>query len=411
MNHRATHCVFVAPFLLPATLRFVTAAAGLTDARVSLLSQEPLERLPPALRGRLAGHWRVADCLDAAQIVSAVRELHGRIAPVGRVIGTLEQLQEPLAEANATLGLPGLTREAARNFRDKRRMKDVLRAAGLPCARHAQIDDAQAAREFAAAVGFPLIAKPLAGAGARNTFRLSDAVALDGYLRRFAPQPAAPVLFEEFVTGTEHSFDSVMLDGTLAWRSIAIYSPSTLTVLENPWIQWAVLLPLEIDAQRFAAIDAAAPRALAALGLRTGMTHMEWFARPDGSIAVSEVAARPPGAQFTTLLSAAHDVDFYAVWARLAIHGRFETPRRRYAAGAVYLRGLGTGRVRAIEGVEAVQREFGDIMIESRWPERGSAQPHGYEGAGYVVFRDDNTERVAQALRRTVERVRVRLVE
>lgn len=409
MTLPAMHCVFVAPYLMPATLRFIAAAAALPDARVSLLSQDPLERLPPAVRSRLAGHWRVADCLDPAQIVVAIRELHARVAPVGRVIGTLEQLQEPLAEANAALGLPGLTREAARNFRDKRRMKDLLHAAGLPCARHAQIADAAAARAFAAAAGFPIVAKPLAGAGARNTFRLADAAALDAYLRRFAPQPAAPVLFEEFVTGTEHSFDSVLLDGSLAWRSISIYSPSALTVLENPWIQWAVLLPREIDAPRFAAIDAAAPRALAVLGLRTGMTHMEWFARPDGSIAISEVAARPPGAQFTTLLSAAHDVDFYAVWARLAIHGRFEAPQRRYAAGAAYLRGLGTGRVQATDGLETVWREFGDLIVESHWPEPGTTQPPGYEGAGYVVFRHDSTERVERALRRTVELVRVRL--
>ena len=34
---------------------------------------------------------------------------------------------------------------------------------------------------------------------------------------------------------------------------------------------------------------------LRALGLRTGFTHMEWFRRPDGSVAVSEVAARPNG--------------------------------------------------------------------------------------------------------------------
>ena len=33
------------------------------------------------------------------------------------------------------------------------------------------------------------------------------------------------------------------------------------------------------------------------LGLQTGMTHMEWFGRPDGSIAIGEIGARPPGAQ------------------------------------------------------------------------------------------------------------------
>src|SRR3712207_4810136 len=60
---------------------------------------------------------------------------------------------------------------------------------------------------------------------------------------------------------------------------------------------------------------------------------MEWFRRPDGSIAVSEVAARPPGAQITSMLGYVHEVDFYRVWAELVIHGTFSPPERRYAAG------------------------------------------------------------------------------
>ena len=84
-------------------------------------------------------------------------------------------------------------------------------------------------------------------------------------------------------------------------------------------------------------------RGLHALGLRTGLTHMEWFRRPEGAVAISEVAARPPGAQFTSLLSYAHDIDMYAAWARLEIFGTFAPPERRYSVGAAYLRGQGDG--------------------------------------------------------------------
>jgi hypothetical protein len=404
------HVVFVAPFFLAATLRFVAAAANLEGVRLSVVSQDPLEALPPALRARLAGHWRIADGLDAGQIVAAVRELSQRIGPVQRLVASLEQLQEPLAVAAAQLGLPGLDPRAAQRFRDKRQMKDAFIAAGVPCARYAQIGDAAAARAFAATVGFPLVAKPLAGAGARNTFRIDDAATLARYLERHPPQAAQPVLFEEFLRGREHSWDAVMLDGEVLWRSISVYSPSALTVLENPWIQWCVLLPRELEADEFRRIDAVAPRALQALGLRTGLAHMEWFAREDGSVAVSEAAARPPGAQFTTLLSFAHDDDFYRAWARLMIHDRFDVPERRYAAGAAYLRGLGQGRVRAIEGIDALRREYGDLIVDAHWPTPGVTQPTGYEGAGHVLFRGPDTARVAAALQRAVELIRVKLV-
>ena len=71
---------------------------------------------------------------------------------------------------------------------------------------------------------------------------------------------------------------------------------------------------------------------------------MEWFRRPDGSIAISEVGARPPGSQFMTLMSYAHDTDLYAAWARLAVDGVFDPPQRSYACGGAYLRAQGSGR-------------------------------------------------------------------
>ena len=62
-------------------------------------------------------------------------------------------------------------------------MKTVLRAAGVPCARHQLVTHPDEALAFAEAVGFPLVAKPPAGAGAQATYRLDDADALRGWLR------------------------------------------------------------------------------------------------------------------------------------------------------------------------------------------------------------------------------------
>ena len=47
------------------------------------------------------------------------------------MLAALEQAQVAVARAREQLGLPGLSVDAALNFRDKSRMKDVLRGAGL----------------------------------------------------------------------------------------------------------------------------------------------------------------------------------------------------------------------------------------------------------------------------------------
>ena len=143
--------------------------------------------------------------------------------------------------------------------------------------------------------------------------------------------------------------------------------------------------------------------------MTTGLSHMEWFRRADGSVAVSEVAARPPGAQFTTLISYAHGVDFYRAWAELMVHERFEAPPRRYAAGIAFLRGQGRGRVVKIHGLEQAQREIGDLVVEVRLPTLGQHPASSYEGEGFVVLRHPETARVAEALARVVRLVRVEL--
>ena len=61
------------------------------------------------------------------------------------LVGALEQLQVPMAYAREQLGLDGMDLETALNVRDKSRMKSVLRAAGVPCARHQLVTDASEA--------------------------------------------------------------------------------------------------------------------------------------------------------------------------------------------------------------------------------------------------------------------------
>ncbi|HLU39894.1 MAG TPA: ATP-grasp domain-containing protein, partial [Planctomycetota bacterium] len=383
--------VFAVPFAMENTMRFVRAVAALDGVRLGVVSQDPVEELPPDVRARLHGFARVGDALDPVQLTDATVHIGRHWGHrVDRLFGILEQAQVPLAQARERLGLPGTSVEAARNFREKARMKDVLRRHGLPCARHCLATSADEALAFARALGGPVVVKPPAGAGAKGTFRIDALTDLQRWLRGAPPTPAAPVLVEEFVVGREFSFETATLGGRHVFHSVSCYFPTPLEVLREPWIQWCVLLPRDVSGPEFAAIREAGPRALSALGFDQGISHMEWFQRPDGSIAISEVAARPPGAQFMTLLGCAHDVDFHRAWAELMVFDRFDPPPRRFAAGAAYLRGQGTGRVAAITGLDRVQRELGDLVVAAKLPHPGQAPSGSYEGEGFVILRHPN---------------------
>jgi biotin carboxylase len=405
------HVVFVAPFLLEATARFVAAVAGLPGVRTTLIHQEPRARLPAALRASLAGAVQVADALQPQQLADAVRQLSAEHGPPWRLLATLEQAQEAVAEVRAALGVAGHGPEVARNFRDKSRMKEVLAAAGLPCARHARVHSVAEAEAFVGHVGLPVVVKPLAGAGARATWRCDAPASLAAALQAAGVSAARPVQVEEFVQGLERSFEVVSVGGAPRFHSLCWYDPRPLEVLQQPWVQWTVTLPLERDDPAYDEVRRVGFAALRALGMQTGLSHMEWFRRPDGGVCVNEIAARPPGANIVRLNGLAFERDFFDEWARIMVFERFDPPPQRWAAGAAFLRGQGRpgGRVARVTGLDQAQREVGGAVVEARLPKVGTPQSASYEGEGWVLVRAGSTAEVQHALRRIITLVRVEL--
>ncbi|MCA2988481.1 MAG: ATP-grasp domain-containing protein, partial [Gemmatimonas sp.] len=391
----------------PAATQMIEAALNLTHFRLAVVAQQPLAELAPAVGSRLVAHWQVADVTNADQLAGAVSAIAAAHGAVARCFAAYEQCQLPLAQVRERLGIPGLPAAAAHNFRDKARMKDVLRAAGVPVARHQLVHEAADARRFVHEVGFPIVVKPPAGAGAKATERVRTVAELEQVLQRYAPSAHDPMLAEEFLRGTEHSLETVSINGHAVWHSLTRYAPTPLEVLETPWIQWTVLLPREVDDPAYADIRAVGDRALRALGMTTGVSHCEWFRRPDGSVAVSEIAARPPGANMTTMISRANDMDFVGAWVRLMVDGTFTPPERRYAVGTAYLRGQGQGTVAAVEGLDQVQREWGHLICDYRLPHLGQSPTGSYEGEGFMIVRHPDTGVVQAALARIISTIRV----
>lgn len=411
------HVVFAIPYAMENTLRFARATASLPGVLLSVVTQDAPDKFPADFRALLAGFHQVANAMQVGDLVTGVQSLAAAHGPVERLLGILEPLQEPLAMVRERLRIRGMDAVTARNFRDKARMKDLFAAHDLPCARHQLCDSLASAMAFAKHAGFPLVGKPPAGAGAKSTARCDTMEELTAFVRQTAPAPGREVLLEEFVLGREFSFDSVTLHGEHVFHNISCYYPTPLEVMENPWIQWCVVLPRSLDEPEYAAIHRVGPRALSMLGMWTGMSHMEWFRRPDGSIAIGEVAARPPGAQFMSLMSHVTDTDMYLAFARLMVGETFTAPSRRYAAGAAYLRGQAAGGVaadhdsvvRAVHGIERMRSDLGDLIVEAKLPVPGKAASTSYEGDGFVIVRHPDTQVVTKAVQHIVSTVRVDL--
>jgi len=244
--------------------------------------------------------------------------------------------------------------------------------------------------------------------GAKATFRVNDEASLLRAVVGMRVNRESPVLAEEFLRGREFSLEAVTTRGTPRVHSISHYQPSCLEVLENPWMQWTCLLPRELDEPVYEKARRMGFAAIEALGLDDGMTHMEWFERTDGSLAIGEIAQRPPGANISLMTGIAHGIDPYRAWARAAIDGELDAPwHRKLAVGCAFLRGLGQGRVVSVTGLHEAHDAVGSLIAEAKLPTVGAVKSDGYEGDGYVVIRHESTAVVQRALKLLIETVKV----
>lgn len=397
--------VFVAPFPTDITMRFVRAAARLPGVRLLGVVHTPPRGEDAKVYDDLV---RVTEPLSVKDIIEGCEVLRHRHGRIDRIIGMLEALMVQLGQARTHFGVPGTSAEVAELFRDKAKMKAVLAQAGLPVARNALVATERQALAFAEQVGYPLILKPPAGMGARSTFRIQRPDDLLAVFRGLGTSADEPALLEEFLRGREFSFETITVAGQPRVHSISHYLPPCLHAVENPWIKWCCLLPRDISGKEYDDIRKIGFAAIQALGLREGMTHMEWFRRDDGSIAIGEIAQRPPGANISVMTGLAHDIDLYRAWGESVIFGTFGEPwERKFAVGCAFLRGVGHGRVAALSGIAATQEAVGRYVVEAKLPEIGERKADGYEGEGYVIVRDPSTEVVQKCLGKIIGTVNV----
>lgn len=397
--------VFIAPFPMETTLRFARAIAGLQGVRLLGVWQE-------APQGEDARRFDdvvlVPDALDADKLIEGVRALERRHGKIDRITGVLEALQVQLAVVRQAFGVPGPDPATAERFRDKALMKDVLRKNGIPCARHALLHNYADAEKFVAEVGLPIVLKPPAGAGCKATWRINNDDELRQALAAVRLGVHNPTLAEEFLTGKEYSFETITIGGEPRFHSISHYLPGPLAVMETPWIQWICLLPRDISGPEYDDIRKVGVAAVKTLGLDAGVTHMEWFRRTDGSLAVGEIAARPPGANIVRMTGLAYDVDLYRAWARAVVDDMWDGPwTRQYAVGCAFLRGPGRGRVARVDGIDRAQQLVGSMVVDAKLPTVGMPKSDSYEGDGYAIVRHPDTDTVKKALQLIIETVQV----
>jgi len=381
--------IFVEPFF-PNNQRQFARALAEAGATVIGIGEYGLDVLDDQLKGWLYHYEQVSSVTDVAAMTYAVRWVQDKLW-VDRLEATVEAHIMATAQVREACTIPGTSVHTAWLCRDKPSMKEALRSVGVPTAASAAVSSAAEAHAFARQVGFPLILKPRTGAGASGTVRVDSVAELDHALGTFGGQGVESIAVEEFIEGHEGFYDTIAVDGRVAVDFASHYYPNVLEAMRTRWISPQFVSTNRIEvAPEYGQLREMGQRVIAALGIGTSATHMEWFFGPKG-LKFSEIGCRPPGVGAWDLYSAGNDMDLYREWANAIIYSRTAVaPSRRFASGIVALRPDRDGYITGYGGVEELQQQYGEWVIDAHLPPPGTAtQPveAGYMANAYVRMR------------------------
>ena len=377
----------------PAEMPLFTRGLAQVGARVLGVGDQPQSALPAEARAGLADYLQVANLWDEQAVLASVR---GWLR--GRAVERIECLWEPgvvlAARLREALGAKGMRVETAVRFRDKELMKAALDQAGVRVPRHARARNVAEARSAMERIGFPLIVKPIAGAGSADTHTARDPREFERVLELTRHVPEVSV--EEYIEGEELTFDTICANGDILFHNVCLYRPKPLVARQNEWVSSQSIVLRDTDVPDVQKGRALGRDVLRALQFESGYTHMEWFLTPKGEAVFGEIGARPPGARLVHGMNYSCDADFFTGWAEAVCFGRLSQPtQKKYNAACVFKRAVGQGRIQRYEGLETLLARYGEHIPLVDLNPIGSPRrewQNSVVGDGWLVARHPNLE-------------------
>ena len=307
------------------------------------------------------------------------------------VVGLAERAVVPAAHLREALGHPGCALDTAVRCSDKRAMKRAVRAAGLRCADVVEAEEGLAGADLVDRLGLPMVLKAAVGSGGRGTRVVRDAADVPDRL-------PGGWMAESFVEGVEMSVETLVVDGRTVFVNPTAY-------LEPAW---ASLAPAPLSAADLDAVRVHAEAARVALGVTTGMTHLELFLTPDGPV-FGELAIRPPGGHLMRLIEQAYAFDPWEVVLRVALGEPVDVPTQAGRVAAVQILHPGEGTVLAADGLEEARSLPGVEAVSLRVRPGDAVGPRVGTGQeiGHVLVTGATAEEAQARLAAATKAIRV----
>jgi biotin carboxylase len=345
--------VYLSPHFPPQYHRFCRHLKQ-AGANVLGIGDAHYDHLAIEVRDSLTEYFRIDDMHDYDAMLRACGFFTHKYGKIDRFESLNEYWLSTEARIRDDFYIVGVRGRDIDGIRRKSRMKDKFHAAGVPVPRGRVVQTIEDAKDLIRETGYPVVAKPDAGVGALDTFRLDSDEDLVTF---FANKPEVEYMMEEFISGTIYSFDGLAdRNGNLVFYTAHTFSQGIMeTVNEARHIYYYSLREIPET------LEALGRRCVQAFEVSERFFHIEFFQTAPDTYTGLEVNMRPPGGFTTDMFNYACDIDIYRAWAELLVHRRTELPYTR-THHCCYASRKNNRRYR--HGHTDVMTRYGDFMVQ-----------------------------------------------
>jgi hypothetical protein len=304
---------------------------------------------------------------------------------------------------------------AVETCHNKLRMREVLRAAGLPSPWFRALPLSPLPEPELLGITYPCVIKPLSLSASQGVMRVDgrdEFLAGMARLRHLFEQPDlrsqresdfTQALVEEYLPGVEVAVEGIVLDGEL--KLLATFDKPD--PLEGPFFEETIyVVPSRLPVELQGAIRRTAERAIRAIGLTQGPVHAEFRINERG-VWPLEIAPRPIGGLCARSLEFQSPNHGYLISLEELIlrhtigEDISDWQREELASGVMMIPVPLSGILERVYGVEDAQRVrcVTEVEITARLYDKIAAWPEGSSYLGFIFAKAETAKEVEDALR------------
>jgi formate-dependent phosphoribosylglycinamide formyltransferase (GAR transformylase) len=313
------------------------------------------------------------------------------------------------------LGLTGNHPAAVEACRNKLRMREILRDAGLRVPWFRKVPLHPTPEPALLGMSYPCVLKPLSLSASQGVVRANNREEFRAAAERIqrlldSPEIRATrepnldhLIVEGYIPGREVAVEGLLTDGIL--RMLTIFDKPD--PLEGPFFEETIYVtPSGLSDSQQLAIENCARDSARALGLSHGPIHAEFRINEEG-VWPLEVASRPIGGLCSRALRFSIDgqqepigLEELLLRQALELPGA-NAPRENPASGVMMIPVPQSGILEGISGEEAARSITGitELLITARLHDYIAAWPEGSSYLGFLFARGNDAQEVERAIR------------